>query len=76
MIAAQCRAGRALINMTVKELAARAKVSTYTVVRFENSTGTPLKPRTVDDLRRALEDAGVAFTNGDEPGVKLKARPD
>jgi hypothetical protein len=26
----------------------------------------------VDELRRALDAAGVEFTNGDEPGVKLK----
>jgi hypothetical protein len=25
-------------------------------------------------LRNALEAAGVEFTNGDEPGVKLKAK--
>ena len=35
MIAAQCRAGRGLINMTVKELAARARVATDTIVRLE-----------------------------------------
>ena len=33
MIAAQCRAGRALLDLTVKELAARAKVAPDTVVR-------------------------------------------
>jgi hypothetical protein len=27
----------------------------------------------VDSLQRALEAAGVEFTNGDQPGVRLKA---
>ncbi len=55
MIAEQCRAGRTLLNMTVKELAARARVATDTIVRFENSVGMPLKPRAVDAIKAALE---------------------
>jgi transcriptional regulator with XRE-family HTH domain len=64
MIAEQCRAGRALLNMTVKELAARARVATDTIVRFENSVGMPLKPRTVDAIKAALEAGGVEFPEG------------
>jgi hypothetical protein len=30
--------------------------------------------RTVDKLRQALEAAGVEFTNGSQPGVRLKAK--
>jgi hypothetical protein len=30
-----------------------------------------LKERTIDALHRALEAAGVEFTNGDQPGVRL-----
>jgi transcriptional regulator with XRE-family HTH domain len=70
MIAAQCRAGRALLDMTVKELASRAKVAPDTIVRFEG--GEALRERTVDAIREALARAGVAFTNGEEPGVKLR----
>ena len=47
----------------VRDLAAAAKVSVDTVVRFER--GDELKGRTVDALQRALEAAGVEFTNGD-----------
>jgi hypothetical protein len=47
-----------------------AKVSTNTVTRLES--GEPLKPRTVEAIQRALEAAGVEFTNGDKPGVRLK----
>jgi hypothetical protein len=32
---------------------------------------TELKERTIDSLQRALEAAGIEFTNGDQPGVRL-----
>ena len=70
MIAAQCRAGRGLLNMTVKELAARARVATDTIARLEN--GAELKPCTVYAIRMALELAGVEFLPA---GVRLKCGP-
>jgi len=51
-------------------IAKAAKVSTNTVTRLESEE--PLKPRTVEAIQRALEAAGVEFTNGDKPGVRLK----
>ena len=30
-----------------------------------------MKERTIDALSRALEAAGIEFTNGDQPGVRL-----
>ena len=65
----QCRMARAALGLGVRELAAAAKVSIDTVARFER--GDDLKERTVDALQRALEAAGVEFTNGDQPGVRL-----
>ena len=65
----QCRMARAALGMGVRELAAAAKVSVDTVARFER--GDELKERTVDALQRALETAGIEFTNGDQPGVRL-----
>jgi len=65
----QCRMARAALGWGVRELAAAAKVSIDTVARFER--GDELKERTIDALRRALEAAGVEFTNGDQPGVRL-----
>jgi transcriptional regulator with XRE-family HTH domain len=70
MIAAQCRAGRGLLNMTVKELAARARVAPDTIVRLEN--GREMKPRTVEAVRKALEVAGVEFLPA---GVRLRCGP-
>jgi transcriptional regulator with XRE-family HTH domain len=60
---------RAALGLGVRELAAAAKVSIDTVARFER--GDELKERTIDALQRALEAAGVEFTNGDQPGVRL-----
>src|SRR5450432_2510031 len=65
----QCRMARAALGLGIRELAAAAKVSIDTVVRFER--GDELKERTIDALQRALEAAGVEFTNGDQPGVRL-----
>jgi transcriptional regulator with XRE-family HTH domain len=65
----QCRMARAALGLGVRELATAAKVSTDTVARFER--GDQLKERTIDALQRALEAAGVEFTNGDQPGVRL-----
>jgi transcriptional regulator with XRE-family HTH domain len=69
----QCRMARAALGLGVRDLAAAAKVASDTVARFER--GDELKERTVDALRRALEDAGVEFTNGGRPGVRLKNAP-
>jgi transcriptional regulator with XRE-family HTH domain len=60
---------RAALGLGVRELAAAAKVSIDTVARFER--GEELKERTIDALQRSLEAAGVEFTNGDQPGVRL-----
>ena len=65
----QCRMARSALGLGVRELAAAAKVSVDTVSRFER--GDELKERTIEALQRALEAAGVEFTNGDQPGVRL-----
>ena len=65
----QCRMARAALGLGVRELAAAAKVSIDTVARFER--GDELKERTIDALQRALEAAGVEFTNGGKPGVRI-----
>jgi transcriptional regulator with XRE-family HTH domain len=70
MNAVQCKMARAAVGMGVRELAAAAKVSPDTVSRLER--GEELRDRTIEAIQHALEAAGVAFTNGDEPGVKLR----
>jgi transcriptional regulator with XRE-family HTH domain len=70
--AAQCRMGRAALNIGVRDLATAARVSTNTVTRMER--GEALFPRTTAAIRAALEAAGVEFIaeNGGGPGVRLK----
>jgi hypothetical protein len=53
-------------------LAELAKVSPDTIARLER--GEELRERTVDAIRSALEAAGVEFTNGDQPGVRLRKK--
>jgi transcriptional regulator with XRE-family HTH domain len=71
--AAQCRAARALIDWSREALAEASRVGLRTLVDFERGARKP-RDVTLDALRRALESAGVEFTNGVEPGVKLKAK--
>jgi transcriptional regulator with XRE-family HTH domain len=71
--AAQLRAARALLRWTLNELAEKAEVSVNSITRYETELATPRRA-TLMALRQAFEAAGVEFTNGDEPGVKLKRR--
>jgi len=66
---------RSALGWGVRELAAKAKISVETVVRFEN--GEQLRERTIEALRKALEKGGVVFIpeNGGGPGVRLKRKP-
>jgi transcriptional regulator with XRE-family HTH domain len=69
----QCRAARALLNWSQDELAAVSQVAKATIALFELGKRQPYG-RTLDALCAALGAAGVEFTNGDEPGVKLKKK--
>jgi transcriptional regulator with XRE-family HTH domain len=73
----QLRAARALLSWSQERLAEASGVSLPTIKRLEPGDGSlPTKVETMEKLHRALEAAGVEFTNGDEPGVKLKkAKP-
>jgi hypothetical protein len=68
---AQCRMARAALKLGVRDLAEMAKVSPATIVRFEASDAGVLE-RTIDAIQRALEAAGVEFTNGEQPGVRMR----
>ena len=63
---------RAGLGLGVRELADMAKVSTNTITRFER--GEPLKERTLDAIRRALESAGVEFISEDGGGAGVRLR--
>jgi transcriptional regulator with XRE-family HTH domain len=70
--AAQCRMARAALRWSVKELSERSHVGSATIQRFEAELSSPVHA-TKEILRQTFEKAGVEFTNGDRPGVRLKA---
>ncbi len=72
MTSAQIRAGRALVNWTVRKLAEKAGIHRNTVTNIETERSSA-DDATLDAIRRALEKAGVEFTNGKRPGVRLRA---
>jgi transcriptional regulator with XRE-family HTH domain len=69
----QIRGARAMLRMEQRELADKSGVSLETIKRIERTPG-PISAYTgtVDKLRRALESAGIEFSEGDHPGVRLK----
>lgn len=72
---AQICAGRALVRWTLDDLAKAARVGLQTVRRAEASDGeVKMLANNEAAIRAALELAGVEFTNGDAPGVKLRKR--
>jgi predicted transcriptional regulator len=72
---AQCRAGRALLDITQNELVSVSEVSLRTIIHFEAGERRPV-PAVMTAIRRALEQAGVEFIpeNGGGPGVRLTKR--
>ena len=71
--AIQCKMARAALGLSVRELARRAGISQSTVVAFESGKVKP-NASTVSVIQRALEDGGVEFINGGQPGVRLKGK--
>ena len=57
--------------MTQADLAEMTSVNASTILRFETGKHDP-RPATVAVLQRALEDRGIEFANGGEPGVRLR----
>jgi predicted transcriptional regulator len=69
----QLRAARAMLGWDQRQLAEVSDVSNVTIGKMEQAEGI-LRGRheTVQKLQRALEQAGVEFTNGDKPGVRMR----
>jgi len=73
LTAEQVRGARAMLRMEQRQLADAAGVSVETIKRMERATGeAPTNARTATAIQRALENAGVEFTNGDQPGVRMR----
>jgi transcriptional regulator with XRE-family HTH domain len=73
MTPAQCRAARALLDMTQTELAEAASLGLSTVVDFEKER-RDLSAVAVEKIRRALEEAGIELIpeNGGGEGLRLR----
>jgi transcriptional regulator with XRE-family HTH domain len=71
--AEQSRGARAMLGWSRDGLAEKSGVSPATLADFEAGTRVP-NDRTLADVRRALEDAGIQFIpgNGGGPGVRFK----
>jgi len=66
----QIKAARALLGWTQDDLACAARLSKPSVNTLERRIANP-KIDTLHAIQRALEEAGVEFTDG--PGVKLRS---
>jgi predicted transcriptional regulator len=69
----QCRAARALLDITQPELAEAAGLGLSTIVDFEKSR-RDVSRAAVHAMQKALEKAGIQFIakNGGGPGVRLQ----
>lgn len=70
----QVRAARALLRWEQRDLAEASGVSLPSIKRLETRPGVlAAQERTIVELRKALEKAGVEFIakNGGGPGVRL-----
>lgn len=71
---AQCKGGRAMLNMSRKDLANIASITHRTIVDFERGARKP-RASTLILLQAALEAAGIIFIEEDPtagPGVRLR----
>jgi transcriptional regulator with XRE-family HTH domain len=67
----QVKAARLLLGWKQKEFAFSMRLSKTTVSHFETGRRQP-STATVAEIRFFLERAGVEFTSGGEPKVKLR----
>ena len=69
----QIRGARAMLGLTQAEVAKRAGISTTGLNNIERGSSDP-KASTLTAIQQVFEAAGIEFTNGGEPGVKLRRK--
>lgn len=73
----QFRAARALLNVTLRDMAFECNLGLMTVVRFE--AGVSISPKSVAAMKETIERMGVMLIDADAvqgEGVRLAASPD
>jgi ribosome-binding protein aMBF1 (putative translation factor) len=66
----QCRAARAWLDWSQKQLATKADASVSTVRDFEAGRRIPMA-NNLKAIRRALEDAGIHFADQEPLGISF-----
>jgi predicted transcriptional regulator len=77
MTPAQCRAARAMLDISREDIAAASGVSFATIRRHEQNLRPPVQPHMVRRIRDRLEELGAVFTDGDDanaPGVAIRRK--
>lgn len=70
LTARMCRRARQLLGWSTMRLGAEAGLSDVTVRNLEK--GGVMQAHTLSAIRGAMEAAGIAFTNADATGVRLR----
>lgn len=71
----QIKAARALLGLTVVELAKTAGIGFTTMVRLESSDGIPAgNVKTLTAVKSAIENAGIEFIGTPESGAGVRWR--
>jgi len=63
--AKQCRAAREFLEWKQKDLSEKSSIAISTIADFERGKSQPIN-RTLADLKRTFEDAGIEFIYGEE----------
>lgn len=67
-----CRAARALLRWTVRELGEKCGISGESMSAFEN--GRPMRQSNRQRVVEVFEAHGVEILNGDSPGARLRPK--
>jgi transcriptional regulator with XRE-family HTH domain len=70
----QIKAARTLLKWSQSDLAGHIGLSAATVGKFELGRARP-PVLNVSTIQRVFEAAGVGFTNGGQPGARMKSAP-
>ena len=76
LLVTQIRAARSLLGWTAQDLANFSKVGITTIRKIEVQEGiAKAQLRTVEDIRRAFEEAGIEFIGTPENGAGVRFKP-